>query len=58
MPETSVYCLECVCGHHIECKSKTIKCSACGCDLLIKWPVDEEMPESQTAQAPRRPAAA
>jgi hypothetical protein len=42
MTSKSVYCVECICGHHIESEMPTVTCPACQREVQIEWPAREE----------------
>ena len=42
MRHTSVYCLECVCGHEIETQNPLLNCPACGRVLAIQWQTEQD----------------
>jgi predicted RNA-binding Zn-ribbon protein involved in translation (DUF1610 family) len=37
MLQTSMYCVECVCGQHLETDAAELDCPACGRKLRIEW---------------------
>jgi endogenous inhibitor of DNA gyrase (YacG/DUF329 family) len=53
----SVYCVECVCGQHIESETNTLTCPRCQRLVLIEWSAGEEEHEESSAAA-QTPAAA
>jgi hypothetical protein len=53
----SVYCVECLCGHHIESETNTLTCPGCQRLVQIEWSAGEEEQEKSSAAAPT-PAAA
>lgn len=40
MRATSVYSVECVCGHQIETKTTALFCGECGRLVIIRWPAE------------------
>jgi hypothetical protein len=48
----SVYCVECLCGHHIESEADTLICPSCHRLVVIEWPAAEE--EEHSAAEPMK----
>ncbi len=42
MRATSVYSVDCICGHHIETETTTLTCPECHRLVVIEWPAKTE----------------
>jgi hypothetical protein len=51
MRTTSVYCVECLCGHHLESESKELVCPGCQRQIVIEWPA-QEVKSDNISEAP------
>jgi Zn finger protein HypA/HybF involved in hydrogenase expression len=55
MRQTSVYCIECLCGQYIETESVELDCPACERKLRIEWDAEVKAtvpkPEPKTTPA-------
>lgn len=51
MRTTSVYSVDCICGHHIESETAELVCPGCGRLVVIEWPAvpEEKQPSGETA---------
>jgi Zn finger protein HypA/HybF involved in hydrogenase expression len=47
MRQTSVYCIECLCGRYIETESAELDCPTCGRKLRIEWDAEAKVAESK-----------
>ena len=47
MRQTSVYCIECLCGRYIETEYVELDCRTCGRELRIEWDAEAKAPESK-----------
>lgn len=56
MRETSVYSVECVCGHHIESESRSLVCPTCKRHVVIDWPASIELTADPKTVSLRRAA--
>jgi single-stranded DNA-binding protein len=57
MRPTPVYCVECLCGHHIESETNKVTYPGCQCLVVIEWPAAEEE-EHQKPETIKNPTAA
>lgn len=57
MRQTSVYCVECVCGQRLETDAAELDCPACGRKLQIEWDAEAKA-TMQTPEPKAIPAAA
>lgn len=55
MRQTSVYCIECLCGQYIETESVELDCPTCRRKLRIEWGAEVKVtapkPEQKTTPA-------
>jgi hypothetical protein len=56
MQSESVYCVECICGHHIESATSTLICPGCQRLVVIEWPTS--VAEYQASEQVEHPVAA
>ena len=57
MRHSSVYCVECVCGHYIESESKILECPVCHRGVVMEWPA-REVQKAESSRPAQTPAAA
>jgi hypothetical protein len=54
---TSVYCVECLCGRHVESETHILTCPGCQRLIVIEWPATDEA-EHQKPETIQTPTAA
>ena len=47
MTATSFYCLDCVCGRHLQSETRELVCPTCGRQIRIEWPAKAEEESSR-----------